>query len=140
VRASAWAACAAGAAVLFSAAACEYVTGNTDGYTLAAGDSDGGACGEGGCSSSLGTCLSAADCGDGGDVCCLEINSSLTSVSEVCGARPCTNTLGLNVQLCKSNAECGDASACLTQQCDLGSGSMTTIQACGLVTSCTASK
>jgi hypothetical protein len=130
---------ALGAALFVSVAACELVTGSTDGYGLAAGPSEGGACPEAGCGLSLGVCLSAADCGDGGNVCCLAISSSLTSVSEVCAPRPCPSTLGFEVQLCKANAECGDAGACTVQKCDLGSGSMTTIQACGLLETCTPS-
>ncbi|HTQ42948.1 MAG TPA: hypothetical protein VMI75_09365 [Polyangiaceae bacterium] len=110
---------------------CVIVTGSTDGYR-AKGSGDGG--GGDGASVSL-ACVSSADCGDAGDVCCVVVSSSLTSMNTACQAAPCTGILP--AQLCKTTAECGKTGLCTTQSCTLGSSTVT-IQACGTVSACTA--
>lgn len=109
-------------------AGCVIVTGSTDGYSVS--NRDGG--GDGG-SISL-ACVSAADCGDGGDVCCVVVGSSFTSANTACQAAPCSGTL--SAQLCKTPAECGKTGLCTTQSCNFGSGTVV-IQACGAVMGCT---
>lgn len=113
-------------------AGCFLVTGSTDGYVLEdAGQSasviNGGSCiSEGGCFAT--ECIASRDC-DAGEVCCLGAAApfGFTCRSEC--------SFG-SVQLCATDAECGDAAACLHQQCPLGSEAYD-IQACGLVPGCT---
>jgi len=116
------------------ATGCGLFTGSTDGYSLrSTGTAD--------ASGTLLQCASAADCppdGGGTQVCCLGVGPSQTSLSQTCQAPPCTGPLG-PVQLCKTNAECGDAGACTTQQCSL-MGFSGTIQACGAITDCSPSR
>lgn len=113
-------------------AGCVIITGSTDGYHSAPSASDGG---EGGPGVSL-ACVSSADCGgDGGQVCCVAVNSSLTSANTACQAGPCSGILP--AQLCKTSAECGKAGLCTTQSCPFGSASVI-IAACGMVNGCTA--
>jgi hypothetical protein len=116
---------AAGAA----GAGCVIITGSTDGYQPADAGRDGGD----GAAVSL-ACVSSADCGDGGNVCCVVVSSSLMSTNTVCQAAPCTGIIP--AQLCKTSAECGNAGLCTTQSCSLGSASVT-IEACGTVNGCT---
>jgi hypothetical protein len=111
---------------------CVIVTGSTEGYR--AQGSGGGEGGADGASVSL-ACVSSADCGDGGNVCCVVVSSSLTSTNTACQAAPCTGILP--AQLCKTSAECGKTGLCTTQSCNFGSASVT-IQACGNVSGCTA--
>ena len=112
-------------------AGCVIVTGSTDGYR--AQGSGGGDGGGDGAAVSL-ACVSAADCGDGGNVCCVVVNASNSSTNTVCQAAPCTGLLP--AQLCKTSAECGKTGLCTTQSCNFGAS--VTIQACGLVSGCTA--
>jgi hypothetical protein len=114
------------------AGGCVIFTGSTDGYTPR--DAGGDGAGDGGIASSL-ECVSAADCGDGGDVCCLVINATTMSAETACQAAPCTGILP--AQLCKTSAECGKTGLCQSQTCNLGAVSVT-IPACGLVKPCTA--
>jgi len=111
-------------------AGCVIVTGSTDGYR--AQGSGGGDGGGDGAAVSL-ACVSAADCGDGGDVCCLVINSTFTLATTACQAS-CSGTYP--VQLCKSTQECGKSGICTTQTCNFGSLTVT-IPACGSVMGCT---
>lgn len=113
-----------------AAAGCVIITGNGDGYHGSDAGADGGSDGPG---VSL-ACVSAADCGDGGNVCCVVVNSSLTSANTACQAAPCTGVLP--AQLCKTSAECGKAGLCTTQSCNFGAASVT-IEACGNVAGCT---
>jgi hypothetical protein len=111
---------------------CVIITGSTDGYRLqGSGGGDGGA--EGGAMASI-QCVSSADCGDGGEVCCVVVNSSLTLTGITCQAAPCTGALP--AQLCKTSAECGKTGLCTLQSCSFGSTTVT-IQACGTVETCT---
>jgi len=109
-------------------AGCVIVTGSTDGYRqYGSGGGDGGG---DGASVSL-ACVSSADCGDGGNVCCVVVSSSFTSINTVCQAAPCTGIFP--AQLCKTSAECDKTTGlCTTQSCTLSS-SPVTIQACGIV-------
>lgn len=109
-------------------AGCVLVTGSTDGYH--GPDAGGDGAGDGPALSLA--CVSAADCGDGGNVCCVVVSSSLGSANTACQAAPCTGILP--AQLCKTSAECGKAGLCTTQVCNYGSASVT-IQACGTVNS-----
>jgi hypothetical protein len=111
-------------------AGCVIITGSTDGYTPSDGGGDGGG---DGAKVSL-ACVSSADCGDGGNVCCVVVNSSFTSTNTACQAAPCSGVV--SAQLCKTSAECGKAGLCTTQSCNFGSASVT-IQACGTVSLCT---
>jgi hypothetical protein len=112
-------------------AGCVLITGSTDGYQgKPSGGGDGGGDGP---TLSL-ACVSSADCGDGGNVCCVVVSSSLTSVNTACQAAPCSGILP--AQLCKTSAECGKTGLCTTQSCNFGSASVT-IQACGTVSGCT---
>lgn len=113
------------------AAGCVIITGSTDGYH--GPDAGGNAGNEGGPAVSL-ACVSSADCGDGGKVCCVVVSSSLTSANTACRAAPCTGILP--AQLCKTSAECGKAGLCTTQACNFGTTNVT-IQACGSVAGCT---
>jgi hypothetical protein len=111
---------------------CFLVTGGTDGYQRATQDAGGGTDDAGGLV--LG-CVSAADCtGDGGpqgsQICCL--TPSPSSFVAACQPAPCGGSFSL--QLCKTNAECGDAS-CTSQECTY-SGSAVTLQACGSIPTC----
>jgi hypothetical protein len=111
-------------------AGCVLVTGSTDGYQAATSGGDGG--GDGAPISFQ--CATAADCGDGGDVCCLVVNSSLTSATTVCQAAPCPQPFP--VQLCGSTPECGkEGGLCTRQTCALGSVTVR-IFACGDVPGC----
>jgi hypothetical protein len=104
------------------AGGCVLFTGSTDGYSLV----------EGGAGSQK--CSSAADC-RGGGVCCVSASqSSVTSVAGVCQPS-CTISVP---QLCKTNAECGDAGACTSQTCNDagGVGIPVTLQACGVIIGC----
>jgi hypothetical protein len=116
-------------AVAVVGAGCVIITGSTDGYHAPDAGGDGAGDGPG---VSL-ACVSAADCGDGGNVCCVVVNSSLTSANTACQAAPCTGILP--AQLCKTSAECGKTGLCTTQSCNLRSASVT-IQACGTVALC----
>ena len=108
--------------VAVAAAGCMLVTGSTDGYSAA--------------KPSAGTCSSAADCGDGGGVCCLSVSNSTTSVVGAC-QQACTVSLP---QLCKANAECGDAGPCNMLSCTVDGSPLTVpLQACGTVQGCTVS-
>jgi len=100
---------------------CLLLTGSTDGYQLVDAGSEGGAC------------SSAADCaGDAGaQVCCLVLTST-SSAGSACAPQSCTQAPA--VQLCKSDAECGNAS-CVSQTCTYG-GLMVPIHACGNVPLC----
>lgn len=114
-------------------AGCVIITGSTDGYS-AKGTGGGDAGGDGGGAAVSLACVSSADCGDGGNVCCVVVSSSLTSTNTACQAAPCTGILP--AQLCKTSAECGNTGLCTTQSCNFGSASVT-IQACGTVSGCT---
>ncbi len=109
-------------------AGCVIVTGSTDGYRLQ-GTGDGG--GDSGAVSL--ECVSAADCGDGGDVCCLVINSSFTLATTACQASCSGDTYP--VQMCKSTPECGKTGICITQTCNFGSLTVT-LPACGMIKGC----
>lgn len=112
-----------------AAAGCVLVTGSTDGYELA--DAGGAAEVEAGvCIAESGVCfdtqcVSKADCGDAGQVCCLGISGETCQASCAFGS----------VQLCASSVECGSAGACIYQECETPtltySGSI-----CGLVPGC----
>lgn len=123
------------AAVTVAAAAagagCVIITGSTDGYH--GPDAGGDGAGSDGPAVSL-ACVSSADCGDGGSVCCVVVSSSLTSANTACQAAPCSGILP--AQLCKTTAECGKAGLCTTQACNFGTTNVT-IQACGSVAGCT---
>jgi hypothetical protein len=107
--------------VAVAAAGCMLITGSTDGYSAP--------------KASAGTCASAADCGDGGNVCCLSVSNSTTSVVGACQSA-CTVALP---QLCKANAECGDAGPCSMLSCTVDGSPLTIpLQACGTVQGCTA--
>jgi hypothetical protein len=108
-------------------AGCVIVTGSTDGYRVQ--DSGGG---DGGGNVSL-QCVSAVNCGDGGEVCCLVVNSSGTGAITVCQAAPCSGAFP--VQMCQSTPECGETGLCTKQTCSLGS--TVTINACGVINGCT---
>jgi hypothetical protein len=113
------------AVVLVVCGGCILITGGTGGYSSA----DTGA--------SEATCTSAANCGDGGMVCCLVVTASTTSTSGTCQPT-CTTTY---TQLCATTAECGEAGACSMQACMLDAGGTAvsfTLQACGTVPFCTA--
>jgi hypothetical protein len=112
------------------AAGCVIFTGSTDGYRPVDAGGEGG---EGGPGLSL-ACVSSADCGDGGQVCCVVLSGSLTTANTTCQAGPCGGILP--AQLCKTSTECGKAGLCTTQSCNFGTGSVT-IEACGTVNGCT---
>jgi hypothetical protein len=111
-------------------AGCVIITGSTDGYHGPDAGGDGAA--DGGPAVSL-ACVSAADCGDGGNVCCLVVNSSLTGATTACQSAPCAGTIP--VQLCTSTAECGKTGLCTKQACNFSATSVT-IEACGTVPTC----
>lgn len=125
----------AGAALVLAAgtvgAGCVIFTGSGDGYSGRDAGGDGGSDGPG---VSL-ACVSSADCGDGGNVCCVVVNASLTSANTACQAGPCTGILP--AQLCKTSSECGKAGLCTTQSCPFGAASVV-VAACGTVNGCTA--
>jgi hypothetical protein len=107
-------------------AACEVVTGSTNGYTpkpVEAGLS--------------GACLSAKNCdgGVGSAVCCLVVTT--TGAGTTCSAPPLCPALpgSLPVQLCLGSAECPDAS-CTAQQC-YWTGEAIPVLACGALPDCT---
>jgi hypothetical protein len=110
-------------------AGCVIITGSTDGYRAPDAGGDGAA--DGGPAVSF-ECVYAADCGDGGKVCCMVVNSSLTTVNTTCQAAPCSAG-SLPAQWCSTSSEC-EASPCTCQECPLGSASVI-IQACGTVSS-----
>lgn len=112
-------------------AGCVIITGSTDGYHGSDAGGDGG--GDGGPAVSL-ACVSSADCGDGGNVCCVVVNASLSGANTACQAAPCSGVIA--AQLCKTSAECGKTGLCTTQACNFGAASVT-IQACGTVSGCT---
>lgn len=112
-------------------AGCVIITGSTDGYH--APDAGGDGAGGDGPAVSF-ECVSSADCGDGGKVCCMVVNSSLTSVNTTCQAAPCSTGV-LPAQWCKTSTEC-EASLCTPQACAFGAASVQ-IQACGGVMGCT---
>jgi hypothetical protein len=124
---SALAAVVAAATVAAAAvgAGCVVIMGSTDGYRTQDAGGDGA-------SASL-ACVSSADCGDAGNVCCVVVNSSNKSTNTVCQAAPCTGAPP--AQLCKTSAECGKTGLCTTQSCNFGAS--VTIQACGSVLGCT---
>ncbi len=107
-------------AVAATAGGCVILTGSTDGYSLV----------------DAGACTSAADCGDGGKVCCLVVMTS--GASNTCQAGPCGGAVP--VQLCSSGTECGDAGACLTQLCSIGGHTYPSQKACGTIPGCTVSQ
>jgi hypothetical protein len=111
------------AAGLTLAGGCIIFTGGTDGYSGVDSGSSAGA-----------TCTSAANCGDGGYVCCLIVSASTMSTNGTC-AQTCSVAYP---QLCTTSAECGDAGACTMQSCmiDAGGGVSFTLQACGTVPGC----
>ncbi len=95
---------------------CMVVTGSTDGYVAAeAGDAGS-------------FCVSAESCTAHGTpgACCLGA-SGISCEATGCGAA--------NIQLCASNAECGDAGACALQLCALSAGEITLL-ACGTLPNC----
>jgi hypothetical protein len=110
-------------------AGCVLITGSTDGYQSAPTGDGGGD----GAPISL-QCVSAVDCGDGGEVCCLVVNSSLSSATTACQAAPCSGAFP--VQLCQSTPECDKTGFCTKQTCNLGSLTVT-INACGTINGCT---
>jgi len=112
-------------------AGCVIITGSTDGYSVQGTGGDGGR--DSGAVSL--ECVSAADCGDGGNVCCLVINSALTQATTACQASCSGGTGTPAVQLCKSTSECGKTGICITQTCTLGSLTVT-IPACGNIPGC----
>jgi len=81
-------------------------------------------------------CISAAECrGDGGaEICCLEPTST-TAATTNCRRTQCTATL--SAQLCATDAECGDASACIAQRCEFD-GTTVVLRACGRYIVCEA--
>lgn len=109
---------------------CVIFTGGSDGYK--APDAGGDAGGDGAGNSFQ--CASAADCGDGGAVCCVVVSTSSLSANTVCQTAPCSTA-----QLCKTTAECGDAGLCTNQSCTFGAASVK-IGACGIVSGCTATQ
>lgn len=119
----------AAAMVAAGAAGCILFTGSTDGYHPADAGGDGGL-GDGAGNSFQ--CASAADCGDGGAVCCVVVSSSSVTANTVCQMAPCSVA-----QLCKTTAECGKAGLCTNQSCTFGTATVT-IGACGVVMNCTA--
>jgi len=129
---SAFAALVAGVTVAAGTvgAGCVIVTGSTDGYSVQGTGGDGGR--DTGAVSL--ECVSAADCGDGGNVCCLVINSSFTSATTACQASCSGDTYP--VQMCKSTTECGKTGICITQSCSFGSLTVS-IPACGMIKGCT---
>ena len=109
------------AVLAVAGAGCMLITGGTDGYSAA--------------KTSAATCTSAADCGDGGNVCCLSVSSSTTSVVGACQSS-CTVALP---QLCKTSGECGEAGACSVLSCTVDGSPLTIpLQACGAVQGCKA--
>jgi hypothetical protein len=113
-----------------AAGGCVIFTGSTDGYGPHDAGGDGGAAGD---SAGSFACVSAADCGDGGAVCCIVENSSFTSANFVCQAAPCSLA-----QQCLTTAECGKAGPCTRQVCTFGAATVS-IWACGVITPyCTA--
>lgn len=117
------------AAGMSFAAGCILVTGGTGGYTQAGGSDSGGM-----------SCTSAADCGDGGQVCCLVVSASATAASGTC--EPTCSIPSSYPQLCATSAECGDAGSCNKQSCTVnvsGSSVPVSLKACGMVQGCTGS-
>ncbi|WP_394848266.1 hypothetical protein LZC95_12470 [Pendulispora brunnea] len=81
-----------------------------DGGAACASDSDGGACNGG---TEIG-CDEQADC-DEGEVCCG--TAKLGEVTVECAPPTSCNNPFENRRICKTDAECGDAGACVTQPC-----------------------
>jgi hypothetical protein len=80
-------------------------------------------------------CLSAMDCDDAGEVCCL--SSSLSPASTICRPAPCPNVAAdvpFPVQLCQTNSECNQLE-CLEQSCQVETGTIG-IAACGVIAIC----
>lgn len=83
---------------------CQYADAGSSAWSCIANDA-----GFGACPGITATCDEAADClGDSG-VCCLGASSGGFGAS--CSAAPCF------VQVCKTNAECGDAGTCSKKSC-----------------------
>jgi hypothetical protein len=117
-----------GAALLVAASAaagCAVVTGSTDGYHPLVVDAG---CGDDRCAAG---CTSAADCADGGEVCCLVTIASV-AMTTACMRGPCVASIP--VQLCKSSNECFDGGVCTKQSCP---GTLVPIQVCGTLPNCT---
>jgi hypothetical protein len=109
-------------------AGCILITGGTDGYTQAGAGSAGA------------SCMSAADCGDGGSVCCLIVTAQTTSTAGTCASTCAIAYPTAYPQLCKTSAECADAGPCNMLSCTVdasGTGIPFTLQACGMVQGCT---
>jgi hypothetical protein len=103
-------------AVIALSAGCALVTDvGTTGFTLTDAGTGAG-------------CQSVADC-EGGAICCI---TSLSPVTSACEGTCPTVPLGVNLQFCATDTECG-RSTCVEQVC---AGS--TVHACGLVSSCSA--
>jgi hypothetical protein len=112
---------------LLLAGGCMVFTGSTDNYSSPDTDAGGG------------SCTSASNCGDGGQVCCLVESASATSTSGTC--EPTCTIPSSYPQLCATNAECGDAGACTKQSCTVnlsGTSIPVSVQACGIVAGCKA--
>lgn len=111
---------------------CVLITGGTSGYVPAdAGAADAMACA--GDATCLGDgCRSAANCtGEaGGPICCLMPTSS-GGVAATCTSEPC-----LGIQLCQTSTECLSGTQCVPQICTFGAFTVSDIQACGTLASC----
>jgi hypothetical protein len=110
-------------------AGCVLITGGTDGYTQAGGAAAAGA-----------SCTSAANCGDGGNVCCLIVTAQTMSTAGTCASTCAITVPTAYPQLCKTSAECGDAGPCNLLTCTVdagGTGYPVTLQACGMIPGCT---
>jgi hypothetical protein len=89
-----------------------------------------GACGEAGCGQPL--CLSTADCGDAGLVCCL--TASFTGGPTLGCQSACVDVLG--VQLCQAQGDtCLNGAACMPQECSLGRTSFP-VFSCATIPNC----
>jgi hypothetical protein len=73
-------------------------------------------------------CDEASDCASG-QICCF-VAKSLSSGDTMC-ATTCSGGL-FNIQICRTNSECGAGKSCILQSCG-----GTPIQACGKITGCT---
>jgi hypothetical protein len=107
---------------------CVLITGGTGGYTEGDAGADGSPFGDSGSS-----CAAAANC-NAGQICCLSIDPVTLSAVGSCEPGP---TCAQKLQLCTTNAECGDAGAsdggaCVRQQCEFG-GAPSTFSLCGQV-------
>jgi hypothetical protein len=110
-------------------AGCILITGGTDGYTQAGGAAAAGA-----------SCMSAANCGDGGNVCCLVVTAQTMSTAGTCASTCAISYPQAYPQLCMTSAECGDAGPCNMLSCTVDAGGTDipfTLQACGTVPGCT---